>query len=381
MMRRTDRPRTRHLALPALFLALLALLAPAGAAAALPADFWGVVANEAPNPEAAATLRAGGVESIRVPVNWGAVQSSAGSLPDWSSVDPYVRAGAEAGISVLPFLAGAPSWAVSSEGVGGGSRAPVSLPVQTSAQRAAWREFLRLAVFRYGPGGSFWAENPLLAAHPIRTWQIWNEENYKYFAARPSPSQYGKLVVDSYQDLRSADRGARIVLGGLFARPKGGNQKPAPGRIKRAYFAADFLEAMYKTTPGVRGKFIAVALHPYSYSYKQLTPELEELRAALKASRDGGRAIWITELGWSSGRPTAANGHNKFEKGLQGQARELRGAFGLLRSHAAAWRVKRVYWFSFTDSPGTCNFCDGSGLFEDSLKPKPAWSSYKSFAR
>lgn len=365
-----------------LILALtLALAAPAGASAALPADFWGVVTNEAPNPEKAATLRAGGVESFRAPINWGAVQPGAGDLPQWGSVDPYVRAGAEAGVSVLPFLVGAPGWVVGSEGVGGGSRAPVSLPVQTAAQRSAWREFLRLAVFRYGPGGSFWAENPLLPAHPIRIWQIWNEENYKYFAARPSPSQYGKLVVDSYQDLRSADPGAGIVLGGLFGRPKGGDSKPAAGRIKREYFAADFLERMYRATPGVRGKFLAVALHPYSYNYRQLTPEIEELRAALKASRDGGRAIWLTELGWSSGHPNASNGHNKFEKGPRGQARELRGAFGLLRSKAAAWRVKRVYWFSFTDSPGTCNFCDGSGLFDDSLKPKLAWSSYKSFAR
>ena len=361
-------------------LALTALLAPASAQA-LPADFWGVVANEAPEPEGAQTLSAGGVESFRVPINWGAVQPGRGDLPQWSSIDPYVRAGAEAGVSVLPFLVGAPGWVVGSEGVGGGSRAPVSLPVQTAAQRAAWREFLRLAVFRYGPGGSFWAENPVLPAHPIRTWQIWNEENYKYFAARPSPSQYGKLVVDSYRDLRSADPGAQIVLGGLFGRPKGGNAKPVAGKIKRQYYAADFLEQMYKTTPGVRSKFLAVSLHPYSYSYQQLTPEVEEMRAALKASRDPGRAIWLTELGWSSGRPSASNGHNKFEKGPQGQARELRGAFGLLRSHAAAWHVKRIYWFSYTDSPGTCNFCDGSGLFGEGPAPKPAWSSYKSFAR
>ncbi len=364
-----------------LALALTALALPAGAQAALPADFWGVVANEAPDAEEASMLKAGGVESIRVPVNWAAVQSGPGDLPDWSSVDPYVRGAAEAGVSVLPFLAGAPGWAIDSEGVGDGARAPVSLPVQTAAQRAGWREFLRLAVFRYGPGGSFWTENPLLPAHPIRTWQIWNEENFKYFAARPSPSQYGKLVVDSYQDLRSADPGARIVLGGLFGRPKGGDTKPAPGRIKRSYFAADFLERMYKTTPGVRGKFLAVALHPYTYNYKQLTPEIEALRAALKASRDPGRAIWLTELGWSSGHPSASNGHNGFEKGRAGQARELRGAFGLLRSKATAWRVKRVYWFSFTDSPGTCNFCDGSGLFGEGMSPKPAWSSYKSFAR
>jgi hypothetical protein len=381
-MRRPDLHRSRPAALLALLAALLVLLVPAGAAAALPAGFWGVVANEPASPEGAATLRAGGVEGIRVPVNWSAVQSSPGALPDWSSVDPFVRGAAEAGIGVLPFLTGPPGWAVSYEGIGGGAKAPVSMPVQTAAQRSGWREFLRLAVFRYGPGGSFWTENPLLPERPVRTWQIWNEENYKYFAARPSPSQYGKLVVNSYVDLRSADPGARIVLGGLFARPKGGNTKPAPGRIKRAYFAADFLERMYRATPGVHGKFIAVALHPYSYNYKQLTPEVEELREALKRSGDGGRALWITELGWSSGHPSAANGHNKFEKGAQGQARELRGAFGLLRAHATAWRVKRVYWFSYTDSPGTCNFCDGSGLFAaGGGGPKPAWSAYKSFAR
>jgi hypothetical protein len=373
-----------HLARPtglvAALVALAALLAPTGAAAAVPADFWGVVPTETLTPSQVRTVKAGGVESVRLPVNWAAVQSSPGALPDWSSVDPSVRAAAEQGVNVLPFLDGPPQWAVPYEGIGGGARAPVSLPVQTAAQRSAWREFLRLAVFRYGPGGSFWAENPLLPERPFRIWQIWNEENYKYFAARPSPSQYGKLVVDSYADLRSADPGARIVLGGLFARPKGGSSKPLPGRVKRAYLAADFLERMYRVVPGVRGKFLAIALHPYSYDYKQLTPEVEELRAALKASRDPGRAIWLTELGWSSGKPEAANGHNKFEKGRQGQARELEGAFGLLRSHAAAWRIKRVYWFSLTDSPGTCNFCDGSGLFGEGFVPKPAWSAYKRFA-
>jgi hypothetical protein len=364
-----------------LSLALVALLAPGGASAALPQSFWGVVANEVPTPTEGQTLKAGGVESLRTPVNWAAVQSSQYATPDWSSVDPTVRAAAEAGLTVLPFLTSPPRWAVPYEGVGFGAEAPVSLPVQTAAQRAGWREFLRLAVFRYGPGGSFWSENPLLPARPIRIWQIWNEPNFKYFAARPSPSQYGKLVVRSYADLRSADPGARIVLGGLFIRPKGGKGKPKPGVIKRAYLAADFLERMYRTTPGVRGKFLAVSLHPYSYNYKELTPEIEEVRAALKRERDPGRSIWLTELGWSSGKPEPANGNNQFEKGPQGQARELTGAFKLLKAKAATWRVKRLYWFSFTDAPGTCNFCDGSGLFGQGFVAKPAWTAYERLAR
>ena len=368
---------------PALLIILVAIAAlglPGAAGAALPSDFWGVVANQAPSRAEAQTLERGGGESLRVPVNWAAVQPSPGAEPDWSSVDPYVRAAAEGGQSVLPFLTGAPVWAVPAEGVGG-ARSPRTLPVQTAAQRAGWREFLRLAVFRYGPGGSFWTENPLLPARPIRVWQVWNEENYKYFVARPNPAQYGKLVVESFRDLRSADGGARIVLGGLFIRPKAGNAKPAPGRIKRAWFAADFLERMYRATPGVRGKFIAVALHPYSKGYRELTPEIEEVRAALKKSRDPGRALWLTELGWSSGKPDASNGHNQFEKGWQGQATELSGAFKLLQAKSASWRIKRVYWFSFTDSPGTCNFCDGSGLFTQGFVAKPAWAAYKRFAR
>jgi polysaccharide biosynthesis protein PslG len=373
--------RTLPLILTLALLGIAALIPAGASAAALPPSFWGVVANEAPTPSEGQTLAAGGVESLRTPINWAAVQPTQYATPNWSTVDPAVRAAAEAGLTILPFLASPPRWAVGYEGVGYGAEAPRSLPVQTAVQRAGWREFLRLAVFRYGPGGSFWAENPLLPARPIRIWQIWNEPNFKYFAARPSPSQFGDLVVQSYQDLRSADPGARIVLGGLFIRPKGGLGKPRPGVIKRAYLAGDFLERMYRTTPGVRGKFLAVALHPYSYNYRELAPEIEEVRAALKRERDPGRSIWLTELGWSSGKPEAANGDNQFEKGPQGQARELTGAFKLLKANAAAWRVKRLYWFSFTDAPGTCNFCDGSGLFGQDFSAKPAWSAFKRLAR
>jgi hypothetical protein len=360
----------RRLLIP-LLAALAALLLPASAVA-LPRDFWGVVPVETAGEGQLETIARGGVETIRVPFNWGSVQPSRGALPDWSSTDPAVEAADLAGVDLLPFLIGAPEWAIAREGVGGG-RAPVSLPVKTAAQRQAWREFLRLAVFRYGPGGSFWLENPQLPARPIRAWQIWNEENYKYFAARPSPSQYGDLVEDSYSALRSADGGAKTVLGGLFGRPKGGNSTAKP---KRAYFAADFLERMYRATPGVRAKFAAVALHPYSYSYRRLPGEIEEVRDVMKREHDAGKALWITELGWSSGRPDAANGHNGFEKGMAGQKRELLGAFKLLKANQRAWHLGRVYWFSLTDGPGLCNFCDGSGLFGPGFVPKPAWSAY-----
>ena len=111
---------------------------------------------------------------------------------------------------------------------------------------------------------------------PIRIWQIWNEPNFKYFVARPNPAEYGKLVKLSSAAIKGADPGAKVILAGLFARPKRGDVDN--GKPPQAYFATDFLEQMYKTTPGIKSKFNGVALHPYTGSYQDLTPEIEEVR-------------------------------------------------------------------------------------------------------
>ena len=360
-----------------LLIAGLGSAAFASPAAALPANFWGVAPQATPTPDQFERLKRGGVDSIRIPVPWETVQPVAGGTPDWSRLDAVVKSAAAAGIDVFPFLYGAPSWAVANvavPGSGGSVKAPKTLPVKTGAQRAAWSAFLAAAVARYGPNGSFWAESPAVPPRPIRTWQIWNEANFKYFVVRPNPVDYGKLVNVSYAALRSVDPGAKIVLGGLFARPKEATFRRKP---PQAYFATDFLDRMYRSTPGVKRKFIGVALHPYTGRYQQLAPDIEAVRAVLKANRDAGKGIWITELGWSS-QPPARN--NSFAKGVNGQKKQLQGAFGLLKSKQAKWRIQRVYWFSVDDAAGTCNFCDGSGLFGAGFIPKPAWFAYVRFA-
>jgi hypothetical protein len=354
--------------------AMVALGATAAVAEALPANFWGVVPQAAPTAEQFQRLKRGGADSVRISIPWGAVQAEEGAAPDWSGVDSLVKGAASAGIEVLPFITGAPLWAVPAEGVGGGVQAPKTLPVKTAAQRSAWASFLELAVARYGPNGSFWAANPTVPMRPIRTWQIWNEENFKYFVAHPNPVDYGKLVQLSYAALKSVDSGAKIVLGGLFARPKEAQKKVKP---PTAYFATDFLEQMYEKTPGIKAKFSGVALHPYTYRYQELTPDIEEVRAVLKANHDAGKGLWITELGWSSQHPTPSD---RFAKGVSGQATQLKGAFKLLQSKQAKWRIQRVFWFSVDDQTGSCNFCDGSGLFGPGFIPKPAWNAYVKFA-
>jgi hypothetical protein len=299
------------------------------------------------------------------------VQARRGGPYDWSSFDSIVKGADAANLDVLPFLSGAPSWAVP---VDHRYRSPKTLPVNSGVQRSGWARFVKAAVLRYGPRGSFWAENPEVPKRPIRTWQIWNEENFEYFVARPNPAEYGKLVKLSSGAIKGADPGAEVVLGGLFAKP---NEATLNRRPPLAYFATDFLDQMYRSTPGIKSAFDGVALHPYTGNYKRLTPYIEEVRDVLGENHDAGKSLWLTELGWSSERPTQGN---SFAKGLQGQAAQLKGAFRLLKANQRKWRIARVYWFSVDDEPGACNFCDGSGLFGEGFKPKPAWFAYTRFA-
>ena len=350
----------------------------ASAAQALPAGFWGVVPQSGLNAEQFQRLGRGGVESLRIPIGWASVQPNQGDSFDWSGFDNQIEEAAKAGIRVLPFLSGAPEWAVPSARVAGagGLTAPAYLPVKGAA-RAGWAAFLTAAVARYGPTGSFWSEHPSVPKRPIREWQIWNEPNFKYFLAKPNPADYGKLVKISYAALRAADPGAQVVLAGLFARPKGARDRRTGKHKSLNWYASDFVNVMYKRNPGVKGKFSAASLHPYTIYARELPEVVEEFRNFLAKNHDPSKKLMITELGWSSGKKSPGN---LFAKGPAGQAKELRTAFVQLRAKQARWKLKSVFWFSVDDLPGACNFCDGSGLFGPGFKPKPSWYSYVKFA-
>ncbi len=366
--------RTLRAFVVSLAVALLGALALAPASPAVPGKFWGIVPQSLPSSETFTRMKRGGVDSIRIPIEWSAHQPTPGATPNWSGVDGAVARATAAGLDVLPFVYGAPTWAVPSApvpGSGGSVRAPLRLPV-SGAGRAGWSAFLRLVVARYGSGGSFWAENPGLVPRPVRTWQVWNEQNFKYFVVRPNPVEYGTLVKISHTAIKSVNPGAKIVLGGMFARP---NEARFKARPRQAYFATEFLQQMYKRTPGIKARFDGIALHPYTSEYQNVAPQIEEVRAVMKANGDAGTGLWITELTWSSGPPD-----NGFAKGRRGQAKQLKGAFSALTRGASKWRLKGVYWFSLEDAQGACNFCDGSGLFTEALVPKPSWRAYVAFA-
>jgi hypothetical protein len=351
----------------ALSSSLIALLALASAAQALPRGFFGIVPQTALGKRDVARMRSGGVDTIRVAVSWSAIQQSAGGGYEWGGLDDTVALAAEEHIEVLPFLFSTPRWLAHDWR---------TLPVRNARQRRAWGEFVRAAVERYGSRGEFWLEhgpgsNRPLPKVPIRTWQVWNEENFFYFARPPSPTAYARLLTVTRSAVHRGDPRADVVLGGLFGNP--------PQDPPRAWDAADFLDRLYRVQ-GVKASFDGVALHPYAADTGALRSLVEGVRGVMVRHRDRRAGLYLTELGWGSQYdPRLVS----FEVGLRGQARELRSAYRYLIGNRHRLGLRQVDWFTWKDLPGACNFCDSSGLFRrgSRFRPKPAWRAFVSFAR
>jgi polysaccharide biosynthesis protein PslG len=367
-------------ALTAVLVAVVVLGVFAASAAALPAKFFGVVPQSTLTQEQFNTLKKGKVKSMRVAFIWAAIEPTRGTF-EWGQTDEEVERAAKSGIELLPFMVGSPTWAVPNAAVPGtGTVAPAHLPVAGAAS-TGWTGFLKAVVARYGEGGTFWTEHPLVPDAPIKNWQIWNEPNFKYFVAKPNPKEYGQLVKTSSVAIKSVDPAAQVILAGLFAKPAGARHLNASGKLvfgtSPTYYASYFLEQMFKTNPGIKSRFQGVALHPYVARYRQLAPEIEEVRNVLTKAGDGTEPLWITELGWSSEPPVGPS--NVFAVGQSGQARELKGAFTVLSQDQAKFRLAHVYWFSVDDALETCNFCNGSGLFKKGFIPKKSWTEFVKF--
>ncbi len=310
-------------------------------------------------------MQATGVGMERFLLDWALVEPEQGET-DWP--DDEIGALASHGIRTMPFVWGTPHWLADT------TNEP---PINTPEQEKAWQDWLKAAVERYGPGGSYWSGDyrdkygANAKPQPIRAWQIWNEPNLqKFFVPSKnldeSAPQYARLLEISHDAIKSEDPKAQIVLPGL----------PGYGDVT----AWDFLDRLYRE-PGAKDNFDAVALHPYSPGIDGLQRQIVRMRKAMTENGDGQTPLWFTELGWGSGPPDRF----KLNKGQPGQARLLDESFKLIEKHREDWNVERVFWFDWRDPAaqskvGGCSFCVTSGLLSANHQPKPAYQVFKSYA-
>lgn len=330
--------------------------------------FFGIAPQTALTNRDVEYMRAGKIGVVRLPFLWHLIQPTPQRTYDWSSIDPVMETISRNGLRVLPFLFGTPRWL---------ARKEQTLPINSGRARSAWVAFVKAAVERYGPGGQFWTERapggvgpnylPVIPRPlPIRAWQVWNEANFFYFAFPVSPSRYARLLKLTQPVIESTDPGAEVILSGLFGDPD------ETGR--RGMDAADFLDRLY-AVPGIKSRFDAVALHPYAFHVEDLEELTEEIREVVIENRDAPARLHITEMGWGSQNDPHIVA---FEQGINGQVRELRGAYGYLIDNRGRLNLKSTYWYSWKDLRGSCNFCDSVGLFRagTGFSPKPSWRAF-----
>ena len=370
--------RAGALALGALVLAALVPVAPASAAGA-PPEFYGVVSQAGLAAEDFASMKQNGINVMRIQLSWKKVQPTEGecesSLPvppdvgvlvtcDWRYYDRIFGGAAAAGVELMPYVLNVPPWISEHE------NAP---PIRSDEERQAWSDWLGAAVRRYGPNGTFWAEqypqqHPGAAPLPIRRWQVWNEpSDGTFWHPQPNAAEYGDLVELTAASIRAVDPGAEIILAGVFGTPTEEN-----GGID----AKPYLKSLFKSRD-LGPSFTSLALHPYGPTLKRSLGQVKRARKVFKQAGFGDRPLWLTEIGWASGGQ-----HAQLSKSPAEQAKLLRKAYGAYEERRAAWRIAGVTWFAWqdTDDRNACAFCSHAGLVTLDRQPKPALAAYRRVA-
>ena len=336
--------------IPTLLLVLLAAL-PATSHAYLPPGFVGMSPQNTGTAKDYELMAEAGIKSVRQPLVWRAVEPENPAFLErqWGYFDHEVRLAAEWGMEVFPFIVNSPEW-VAEEGS--------DLPVSNGWQRRAWASFVRAVVNRYGVDGAFWREEEDVPYVPMHRFEIWNEQNIVTFANDPEPKRFARLVEIAGRVIHRRQPGAKVIIGGLFGRPL---------QIPPNVASGDFLARMYKVR-GIKRYFDGVALHPYVADARAMTAQLRNLRRIMRNHHDEEAALYITELGWGS-----ASGPTRWQRGLQGQARQLDKALSIISANRLRWRIRGVWWFTWTDEGGGCIFCGSAGLLNTKREAKPAW--------
>jgi hypothetical protein len=340
------------------------------ASAAPPPSFFGVIPIQQMQPQEFARAQQANIGVVRIPIIWQFVERSPDAY-DFAQLDYYVGQAAQHGMEVLPYAYTSPQWAV--QGCGGLKKCQSVPPLDTQGARDAWQDLLRDLVARYGPGGTFFQQNPAIPEQPIRQWQCWNEPSSPYYFKNPDAARYADLVRLCHEAITSVDPDARILLAGLFGSPKGSRTAGSKKNVIWKYLAR------FYAVPGISEFFDAVAVHPYSPTTRALSRVLNRTLQAIGQAGDAGVPMLVTEIGAGSAKPKKGSKKERpLIKGKRGQARLLKQQYNFLISNQATYNLENVTWYSWKDPDhkvGNCKFCNTAGLFTQKGKPKAAWSA------
>jgi hypothetical protein len=281
-----------------------------------------------------------------------------GAANDAAQFDSAIKQINAAGAQPIFVVVGAPPWA---NGAGPGNN--LVPPSDPSTYASFFARFVRHTA----------------SVGTVAAYEVWNEEDASEFwkSGTPGPAAYGPLLQATYAAAKPVAGNAAILVG-----PTTANN-------------SSFINGLYEM--GLKGSFDGVSVHtdtacltngPDKFIRDNSTGPINQysflgyrtLRNVMLAHSDGEKAIWMTELGWSSASGPCQRKAGGGDAGVSeaSQATFLTRAFGCLAHDPY---VKMGAWFTYTDSTQySIDEINHYGLVDVKGGAKPSLAAFKKVA-
>ncbi|MGH2880672.1 MAG: beta-galactosidase [Solirubrobacteraceae bacterium] len=233
---------------------------------------WGVEAL----PTIASEMSTLGVNWAREDLSWSDSEPQPGVF-DWSSFDKIVYAAQARGITILPIVGYAPSWANTSDA-------------------GDFAAFVKAAVQRYGPG----------TRANLPWWELWNEPYYSYAwgGQTPEPEAYAHDVVAAAQAAKTVSPSVKLLVAADYMDDV---------QVGSTKWETSWIDDMFRAEPTLGSWIDGVSVHPYGGNpalplakpggwedgeKEWAFQRIDEVRAKFLA-HGVNVPFWITEAGWS----------------------------------------------------------------------------------
>ncbi len=164
-----------------------------------------------------------------------------------------------------------------------------------------YRQAVRSAVARYGPGGALWKENPDVPALPVLYWVIDGEPGteFKPPGAMMPDEAYAAFLKIAHEEIKAWSADCKIVAMSPIGTPGSipGPEYVDPARKTMGAYA--FIQGVHDR--GGFAHYDCLDLHPFSFP---MPPDTAGLAAMLQwvkeecRKRGGEKPIWFTEIGF-----------------------------------------------------------------------------------
>lgn len=235
---------------------------------------WGTSAV----PQIASEMSTLGANWAREEISWAEVESKKGVF-NWSNVDKTFAAAKAQGITILPVVGYAPSWAAPSDATD-------------------YAAFVKAAVERYGPG----------TASNLQWFELWNEpyDSYAWSGHTPEPEAYARDVLAASQAAKGVSPTVKVLISADY------RGEPQTGGLTSS--ETSWIPSMFAAVPNLGEWIDGVSVHPYGgdpalplasatgwtdvdgkWSFRRI----DMIRAQF-LEHSVNVPFWITEDGWST---------------------------------------------------------------------------------